>query len=77
MITCAVDHLYPDVVESFQQRDCVAEAVFSVDDHEIVLEVSAEEDIIVAIMVDEETSWKGTLKGLTKLLSDAIRPKSA
>ena len=51
-----------------------AEAVFSTDDHEIVMEVSAEKDIIVAIMVDEETSWKGTLKGLKKLLSDALKP---
>jgi hypothetical protein len=54
-----------------------AEAVFSVDGHEIVLEVSAEKDIIVAIMVDEQTTWKGTLKGLTKLLSEAVRPPSA
>ena len=52
-----------------------AEAVFTVDESEIVMEVSAEKDIIVAIMVDEETSWKGTLKGLKKMLSDAIKPK--
>ena len=52
-----------------------AEAVFTVDEREIVLEVSAEKDIIVAIMIDEQTTWKGTLKGLEKLLSDAIRPQ--
>ena len=53
-----------------------AEAVFSVDGQEIVLEVSAEKDVIVAIMVDEKTTWKGTLAGLKKLLEGAVRPPS-
>ena len=53
-----------------------AEAVFSVDGQEIVLEVSAEKDVIVAIMVDEKTTWKGTLAGLKILLEEAVRPPS-
>ncbi len=48
------------------------EAVFTVDDEEIVLEVSIEEDIIVALMAGEKAVWKGTLKGLKQLLLNAI-----
>jgi len=48
------------------------EAVFKVDDEEIVLEVSIEQDIIVAIMAGEKAVWKGTLKGLKQLLLNAI-----
>ena len=48
------------------------EAVFNIDDEEIVLEVSVEEDIIVAIMAGEKAVWKGTLKGLKQLLLNAI-----
>ena len=48
------------------------EAVFKVDDEEIVLEVSVEKDIIVALMAGEEAVWKGTLKGLKQLLLNAI-----
>jgi hypothetical protein len=47
------------------------EAVFKIQDEEIVLEVSVEKDIIVAIMVDEATTWKGTLAGLRQLIKDA------
>ncbi len=53
------------------------EAVFTIGDNEIVMEVSAEKDVIVAIMIDEQTSWKGTLTGLKKMLADAIRPASS
>jgi hypothetical protein len=45
--------------------------VFKIQDEEIVLEVSVEKDIIVAIMVDEATTWKGTLAGLRQLITDA------
>jgi hypothetical protein len=38
---------------------------------EIVLEISVEKDIIVAIMVDEATAWKGTLAGLRQLINGA------
>jgi hypothetical protein len=47
------------------------EAVFKIQDQEIVLEVSVEKEIIVAIMVDEATAWKGTLAGLRQLLKNA------
>jgi len=48
------------------------EAVFKVDDEEIILEVSVEKDIIVALMAGEKAVWKGTLKGLKQLLLNAI-----
>ena len=47
------------------------EAVFKIDDEEIVLEVSVEKDIIVALMAGEQAVWKGTLKGLKELLGSA------
>ena len=49
------------------------EAVFKIGDDEIVLEVSVEDRIIVAIMVGEQASWKGTLEGLKKLLKGEIQ----
>ena len=52
------------------------EAMFTVGDNEIVMEVSAEKDVIVAIMIDEKTSWKGTLAGLKKLISNAVGPSA-
>ena len=52
-----------------------AEAVFSVGDEEIVLEVSVEKNVIVAIMAGETAVWKGTLEGLKQLLRSQIRPK--
>ena len=45
-----------------------AEAVFKIGDAEIVLELSVEKDIIVSIMLDESTAWRGTLKGLKQLI---------
>jgi hypothetical protein len=48
------------------------EALFKVDDEEIVLEVSVEKDVIVALMAGEKAVWKGTLKGLKQLLLNAI-----
>ena len=44
------------------------EAVFKIKDEEIVLEVSVEDSVIVAIVVGEDTAWKGTLEGLKQLL---------
>ena len=49
------------------------EAVFKVGEEEIILEVSVEKDVIVAIMAGEDAVWKGTLKGLKTLLQSAIR----
>ncbi len=51
------------------------EAVFKIGDEEIVLEVSVEKDVIVAIMAGEEAVWKGTLEGLKKLLKGEIKAR--
>lgn len=48
------------------------EAVFKMDNEELVIEVSIEKDVIVAIMAGEETTWKGTLTGLKQLIKNAI-----
>jgi uncharacterized membrane protein len=48
------------------------EAVFKIGEEEIVLEVSVEESVIVAIMASEKAVWKGTLEGLKKLLKGEI-----
>ena len=52
-----------------------AEAVFRVGAEEIVLEVSVEQDVIVAIMAGEGVAWKGTLEGLKKILRGEIKAK--
>jgi hypothetical protein len=51
------------------------EAVFNIGDEEIVLEVSVEKDIIVAIMAGDDAVWKGTLTGLKKLIKSQIKKK--
>jgi hypothetical protein len=51
------------------------EAVFTIDGEEIVLEISVEEKVIVAIMAGEEAVWKGTLEGLKKLLRGEIKAR--
>ena len=51
------------------------EAVFKIKDEEIVLEVSVEKDVIVAIMAGEDAVWKGTLAGLKKLLKGEIKAR--
>ena len=51
------------------------EAVFKIKDEEIVLEVSVEDSVIVAIMVGEDTAWKGTLEGLKQLLQGQIKAR--
>ena len=51
------------------------EAVFKIGDEEIVLEVSVEKDVIVAIMVGESAAWKGTLEGLKKMLKGEIKAR--
>ena len=52
-----------------------AEAVFNVDGEEIVLEISAEEKVIVAVSVGEDAVWKGTLEGLKMLLKGEIKAR--
>lgn len=48
------------------------EAVFNVGDEELVFEVSVEKDIIIAMMLDENTAWKGTLAGLKKIIKESL-----
>ena len=48
------------------------EAVFKIGDEEIVIEVSVEKDIIVSMMVDEKTTWRGTLTGLKQLIRSTL-----
>ena len=52
-----------------------AEAVFKIGDEEIVLEISVEKDVIVAIMAGEDSAWKGTLEGLKKTLRGEIKAR--
>ena len=51
------------------------EAVFTVGDQEIALEVSVEKDVIVAIMVGDDAVWKGTLAGLKQLIKREIKAR--
>lgn len=49
------------------------ESVFHVGDEELVMEVSVEKDVIVAIMAGDDAVWKGTLEGLKQLLRGALK----
>ncbi|NQT10559.1 MAG: hypothetical protein HQ573_05250 [Desulfobacteraceae bacterium] len=49
------------------------EALFKVGEEDIVLEVSVEENVIVSIMAGDDAMWKGTLKGLKKMLKGEIK----
>jgi len=51
------------------------EAVFKIGEEEIVFEVSIEKSVIIAIMLGDDTAWKGTLEGLKKLLKSEITSK--
>ena len=51
------------------------EAVFTVGDQELVIEVSVEKDVIVAIMAGEDAVWKGTLSGLKELIKSQIQKR--
>ncbi|MGD9330161.1 MAG: hypothetical protein PVJ53_02555 [Desulfobacterales bacterium] len=50
------------------------EAVFTVGDQEIAIEISVEQDVIVAVMVGEDAAWKGTLEGFRRLLRSGLAP---
>jgi hypothetical protein len=52
-----------------------AEAVFKIGEEELVFEVSVEKSIIVSIMTDDNTTWKGTLTGLRQLIKSALTAK--
>ena len=51
------------------------EAVFKIGDEELVMEVSVEENVIVALMAGEDAVWKGTLKGLKQILKGEIKAR--
>ena len=51
------------------------EAVFRIADQEIIIEVSVEKSITIAIMIGEDTRWKGTLEGLKNLLKSEIKQR--
>ncbi len=51
------------------------EAVFKIGDEELIMEVSVEKDVIVAIMAGEDAVWKGTLAGLKQLLKGEIKAR--
>jgi len=52
-----------------------AEAVLKIGDEELVMEVSIEDKVIVALMAGEEAVWKGTLDGLKMLLRGEIKAR--
>ncbi len=49
------------------------EAVFTIGEEEIILEVSVEKDIIIGLMAGEKAVWKGTLTGLKQLIMSQIK----
>ena len=49
------------------------EAVFNVGGEEIIMEISVEEKVIVALSAGDEAVWKGTLEGLKMLLKGEIK----
>ena len=51
------------------------EAVFNEGEEELVVEVSVEESITVAIMAGEDAMWKGTLEGLKMILKGEIKAR--
>lgn len=49
------------------------EAVFKIGDEELVMEISVEDKVIVALMAGEDAVWKGSLEGLKLLLKGEIK----
>jgi len=52
-----------------------AEAVLKIKDEEVVVEISVEDKVIVAISAGEDAVWKGTLEGLKMLLRGEIKAR--
>jgi len=52
-----------------------AETVLKIGDEELVMEVSLEDKVIVALMAGEDAVWKGTLDGLKMLLRGEIKAR--
>jgi hypothetical protein len=49
------------------------EAVFKIGDEELVMEISIEDKVIVALMAGEDAVWKGSLEGMKMLLKGEIK----
>ena len=52
-----------------------AEAVFNIGGEELIVEVSVEDSVIVALMAGEDTAWKGTLEGLKQIIRGEIKAR--
>ena len=63
-----LDHEYADI----PARQW-GEAVFNIGGEEIVMEISIEDKVIVALMAGEDAVWKGTIDGLKMLLRGEIK----
>ena len=63
------------VKSKFLSLERWGEALFKIDDEEIVLEVSVEDSVIVAIMATEDAVWKSTLEGLKQILKREIKAR--
>ncbi len=64
-----------DVDYSGLPIDKWAETVINIDGEELVMEVSFEDKVIVALMAGEDAVWKGTLEGLKMLLRGEIKAR--
>ncbi|MEW5925391.1 MAG: hypothetical protein AB1746_15530 [Candidatus Zixiibacteriota bacterium] len=51
------------------------EAVFNIGGEEIIMEISVEDKVIVAISAGDDAIWKGTLDGLKMLLRGEIKAR--
>ncbi len=51
------------------------EAAFTIGDEEIVMEISVEKSVMVALMAGDDAQWKGTLEGFKKFLRGEIPAK--
>ena len=51
------------------------EAVFTVGGEEIVIEISVEDKVVVALQAGEDAVWKGTMEGLKMLLRGEIKAR--
>jgi len=64
-----------DIEHTDLSADKWGEAVFNIDGEELVMEVSLEDKVVVALMAGEEAVWKGTFEGLKKLLRGEINAR--
>ncbi|MCK5127335.1 MAG: hypothetical protein KAR42_13855 [candidate division Zixibacteria bacterium] len=64
-----------DIEHTDLPADKWGEAVFNINGEELVMEISLEDKVIVALMAGEDAVWKGTLEGLKKLLKGEIKAR--